>query len=77
MQHRYAQRLERLHRRAAADTPPEVTLTPFQQLQEIVIRHERELLNELRGKQDISEEVLRKIENELDLEEGRLALDKG
>lgn len=77
MQHRYAQRLERL--RLRANSPDEVqpmTLTPFQQLQEILIHYERDVLAKLRREQGISEEVLRKLENELDLEEGRLALDK-
>ncbi|GAB3636869.1 Na+/H+ antiporter [Hymenobacter arcticus] len=77
MQHRYAQRLARLRQRASspADVQP-VTLTPFQQLQEVLIHFERALLDQLRKEQSISEEVLRKLENELDLEEGRLALDK-
>ncbi len=55
---------------------PEVTLSPFQQLQEVLIHFERGLLEELRREPGTSEEVLRKLENELDLEEGRLALDK-
>ena len=77
MQHRYAQRLERLERRANdADEPAVVTLTPFQQLQEVIIHYERQVLDKMRQEHHISEEVLRKLENELDLEEGRLALDK-
>lgn len=77
MQHRYTLRLERLHQRANTpeDLPP-VALTPFQQLQEILIHYERNVLDQLRREQHISEEVLRKLQNELDLEEGRLALDK-
>jgi len=83
MRQRYRLRLERLQRRAAhaADPtapadPTEGILTPFQQLQEIVIHFERGLLDGLRREHAVSEEVLRKLENELDLEEGRLALDK-
>ena len=77
MQHRYAQRLERLRQRA--NSPEEVqpmSLTPFQQLQEVIIHFERQALDKMRRDHHISEEVLRKLENELDLEEGRLALDK-
>ena len=77
MQHRYAQRLERLHQRAnSPEDLPTITLTPFQQLQEAVIHYERQVLDTMRQEHNISEEVLRKLENELDLEEGRLALDK-
>ncbi len=78
MQSRYQIRLDRLHRRAAEGPAavPEVTLSPFQQLQEVLIHFERGLLEELRREPGTSEEVLRKLENELDLEEGRLALDK-
>ncbi len=79
MQHRYGQRLERLRRRESAapgEAPPEVALTPFQKLQEVVIHYERGVLDRLRREQGTSEETLRKLENELDLEEGRLALDK-
>ncbi|MDJ0364996.1 Na+/H+ antiporter [Hymenobacter sp. H14-R3] len=77
MQHRYAQRLERL--RLRTNSPEDVqpaTLTPFQQLQEVLIHFERGVLDNMRKERHISEEVLRKLENELDLEEGRLALDK-
>ena len=77
MQHRYTQRLERLRRRAnSPEDLPIITLTPFQQLQEVVIHFERRALDQMRQEHHISEEVLRKLENELDLEEGRLALDK-
>ena len=78
MQTRYRLRLERLERRASGgpDAVPEITLTPFQKLQEVLIHFEREQLNDLRREQRTSEEALRKLENELDLEEGRLALDK-
>ena len=78
MQHRYAQRLERLQRRAAApqEALAEVALTPFQKLQEIIIHYERGVLDQMRRDMGTSEETLRKLENELDLEEGRLALDK-
>ncbi|GAB3638103.1 Na+/H+ antiporter [Hymenobacter arcticus] len=48
-----------------------------QLLQEELIRFERGVLQELQQEERTSEEVLRKLENELDLEEARLELDKG
>ncbi|UYZ63688.1 Na+/H+ antiporter [Hymenobacter weizhouensis] len=82
MQTRYEHRLHRLQQHlpdAPAGQQPEAppTLTPFQQLQEAVIHFEREVLEQLRREQNTSEEALRKLENELDLEEARLTLDKG
>jgi len=78
MQNRYQIRLDRLRLRATEgpEAVPDTALSPFQQLQEVLIRYERGVLEELRSAQSISEEALRKLENELDLEEGRLALDK-
>ncbi|NML66190.1 Na+/H+ antiporter [Hymenobacter sp. RP-2-7] len=78
MQSRYQIRLDRLQKRATEghDAVPEATLSPFQKLQEVLIHYERGVLEELRRAHDSSEETLRKLELELDLEEGRLALDK-
>lgn len=79
MKTRYELRLHRLQNRAAgiqASRLDEKPLTQFQQLQESVIRFERDVIEQLRRQESISEEALRKIENELDLEEARLALDK-
>ncbi|MGI4871102.1 MAG: Na+/H+ antiporter [Janthinobacterium lividum] len=79
MQSRYELRLDRLRNRAAgilasqlADKP----LTKFQELQEAVIHFERAVIEQLRQAEQTSEEALRKLENELDLEEARLALDR-
>ncbi|WP_324673518.1 Na+/H+ antiporter [Hymenobacter sp. GOD-10R] len=79
MKSRYDIRLERLHNRALgvrASRLEEKPITQFQQLQEAVIQFERSVLEKLRHEEKTSEELLRKIENELDLEETRLALDK-
>ncbi|QDA61075.1 Na+/H+ antiporter [Hymenobacter jejuensis] len=79
MQSRYEIRMERLHNRLAgvrASRLDEKPITQFQQLQEAIIRFERGVLEQLRKEEQTSEEMLRKIENELDLEESRLALDK-
>ncbi|MBO0359478.1 Na+/H+ antiporter [Hymenobacter sp. BT186] len=79
MRTRYEIRLERLRNRASgvrASLLDEKPISQFQQLQETVIRFERRVLEQLRHEEKTSEEVLRKIENELDLEESRLASDK-
>jgi Na+/H+ antiporter len=79
MQHRYAIRLEHLrHQQASllARQAPEKPSYPFRQLQQAVIQFERDTLGQLRVAENTSEEVLRKLEHELDLEEARLLLDK-
>jgi hypothetical protein len=79
MRTRYEIRLERLRNRASgvrASLLDEKPISQFQQLQETIIRFERHVLEQLRQEEKTSEEVLRKIENELDLEESRLASDK-
>lgn len=79
MKTRYALRLKRLEE-LPADAPTgsdeAKPLTPFQQLQEILIHLERDIIEKLRREERISEEALRKVENELDLEETRMALDR-
>jgi Na+/H+ antiporter len=55
----------------------EKPFTQSQQLQEELIRLERGLLKEFQLEEKTSDELLRKLENELDLEEARLELDKG
>jgi CPA1 family monovalent cation:H+ antiporter len=54
----------------------EKPISQFQELQQAVITFERGEVQQLRRAEQTSEEVLRKIENELDLEEARLALDR-
>ena len=79
MKTRYVLRLQRLRERPSGDQaggPDEKPLTPFQQLQEVLIRFERGVIEQLRREEKISEEALRKVENELDLEESRMALDR-
>ena len=55
----------------------EKPFTQSQQLQEELIRFERALLQEFQQEEKTSDDLLRKLENELDLEEARLELDKG
>jgi NhaP-type Na+/H+ or K+/H+ antiporter len=55
----------------------EKPFTKSQLLQEELIKFERGVLQELQQKERTSDELLRKLGNELDLEEARLELDKG
>lgn len=55
----------------------EKPFTKSQELQEDLIRFEREVLRELRLEEKTSDELLRKLTTELDLEEARLELDEG
>lgn len=55
----------------------EKPFTKSQELQEDLIRFERVVLKELKFEERTSDELLRKLENELDLEEARLVLDDG
>jgi NhaP-type Na+/H+ or K+/H+ antiporter len=78
MQHRYALRLENLRHQQAdllARLPAEKPSHLFRQLQQAVIQVERAALGQLRAAETTNEEVLRKLEHELDLEEARLVLD--
>ena len=79
MQHRYALRLEHLRHQQAgllARLPAEKPSYHFRQLQQAVIQVERTALGQLRAAETTNEEVLRKLEHELDLEEARLVLDR-
>lgn len=80
MQKRYELRLHRLENRAAgiqASRLDDRAATQFEGLLEVVIRYERNTLETLRREQRTGEEVLRRLETELDLEEARLALYRG
>ena len=60
--------------------PHDLQEKPFaksQLLQEELIKFERGVLQEMQQKERTSDELLRKLGNELDLEEARLELDKG
>jgi CPA1 family monovalent cation:H+ antiporter len=83
MQQSYELRLTLLRTWLAARKllpPHELHEKPFtrsQLLQEELIHFERGVLQELQQEERTSDELLRKLENELDLEEARLELDKG
>jgi Na+/H+ antiporter len=72
---RYELRLHRLHNRAAGIQASSLDERPFAQLKHLhqqIIQFERGLIEQLRHAEQTSEEALRKVENELDLEEARL-----
>ena len=61
----------------AEDEPGEDHATTYQQLQREALQAERSAVIGLRNRREINDEVLRRIERELDLEEQRLAGDVG
>ena len=56
---------------------PENIFNQYSQLEVNIINVERRLLQDMYRKGKVSEEIVRKIERELDLEESRLALIMG
>jgi CPA1 family monovalent cation:H+ antiporter len=77
MKTRYEQRLSGLQKRvddSPASRTDERILTQFQELQAVVIQFERGVIEQLRQTATIGEDALRKLENELDLEEALLTL---
>jgi CPA1 family monovalent cation:H+ antiporter len=75
---KYEIRIGRLRRQIGKNTTyNEQQLLQFHQLQQELLDVERKLVIELHRDGKINEEVLRRVEYELDLEETRLILDKG
>jgi hypothetical protein len=56
---------------------PENIFNEYSQLEVDVIKVERRLLQDIYRKGKVSDEIVRKIERELDLEEARLAIVMG
>jgi CPA1 family monovalent cation:H+ antiporter len=50
-------------------------LKQFHKIQEEILHHERKLLSQLRKEKRLNDEVIKRLEYELDLEESRLILD--
>lgn len=72
---KYEIRIHRLHKDALARKLSDEEVHTFIQIQKELIRKEREEIQRLRQAKKSNEEVLRKIEYELDLEESRLMLE--
>jgi len=73
---KYEIRIQRMNKGQTESRISEEQINEFHRVQHEIIQVERELLNHMRREGKISEEVTRKIEYELDLEETRLILEK-
>lgn len=74
---KYEIRIQRIRKGRTHQKMSEDQINQFHLIQQALLNKERELIINLRGESSISEEVLRKIEYELDLEETRLILETG
>lgn len=72
---KYEIRIQRIRKGALAGKISEEQVTDFHRVQREIIQVERSMLSAMRKEGQISEEALRKIEYELDLEETRLILE--
>ena len=72
---KYEIRVQRIRKGEQAGKLSEEQVTDFHRVQREIIDVERSMLNSMRKEGSISEEALRKIEYELDLEETRLILE--
>jgi CPA1 family monovalent cation:H+ antiporter len=72
---KYELRIQRLTHNPEQNTFTEEQIKEFLTTQHVLIKQERFFLEEMRKKKEIEDEVLRKIERELDLEESRLILE--
>jgi len=68
---KYEIRVQRIRKGEKAGKISEEQVSDFHRVQQEIIQVERKLLTEMRKEGSISEEALRKIEYELDLEETR------
>ncbi|HYG01302.1 MAG TPA: Na+/H+ antiporter [Chryseosolibacter sp.] len=74
---KYEIRIQRMKKDQAQSRLNEEQINQFHKVQEALLKHERDLVMQMRKTDNISDEVLRKIEYELDLEETRLILENG
>jgi CPA1 family monovalent cation:H+ antiporter len=73
---KYEIRIQRLRKDEVKRRFDENTLNEFLRIQQELLEKERKALLEMRRNGQVSDEALRKIEYELDLEETRLLLDQ-
>lgn len=74
---KYEIRIQRMRKEGARNDLDDQKIDEFQQIQQELLDKERSLILELRDKANISDETMRRIEYELDLEETRLLLERG
>ncbi len=72
---KYELRIQRLNQEEGSGKLTDDQIKNFLEMQRALINQERVFLDEMRKKGELSDEVLRKIERELDLEESRLMLE--
>jgi Na+/H+ antiporter len=74
---KYEVRIQRMLREEPNRRMSDQELAELQRIQQELVRSERQFLLDLRRNREVGDEVLRKLEYELDLEEERLMLDQG
>jgi CPA1 family monovalent cation:H+ antiporter len=74
---KYEIRIQRLRKDQSNPRMNEQQINEFHRIQQHLLNNERKLAIQLRNEGFINDEVLRKIEYELDLEETRLILERG
>jgi CPA1 family monovalent cation:H+ antiporter len=73
---KYEIRIQRVTKNKIRSRLDDAQLIEFHRIQEELLKMERQYIITMRRAGNISDEALRKLENELDLEEARLILDK-
>ena len=74
---KYEIRIQRLRKSTGGQNLDEQEINEFHRIQQELLHKERTLVLQLRSEAKISDEAMRKIEYELDLEETRLILERG
>lgn len=74
---KYEIRIQRLRKDGAQNALADAQIDEFHRIQQELLDTERSLILDLRDKAHISDETMRRIEYELDLEETRLILERG
>jgi NhaP-type Na+/H+ or K+/H+ antiporter len=74
---KYEIRIQRLRKGPGNKKMDEETINEFHRIQQELLDKERNLILQLRAEAKISDEAMRRIEYELDLEETRLILERG
>jgi NhaP-type Na+/H+ or K+/H+ antiporter len=74
---KYEIRIQRIKKKSEQQRLDETQINEFHRIQQELLDKERSFILNLRGQGRISDEVMRKIEYELDLEETRLILERG
>lgn len=74
---KYEIRIQRMRKDVARNVLEDQQIDEFQRIQQELLNKERSIILDLRSTANISDETMRRIEYELDLEETRLILERG